>query len=477
MNPPSQLPRVLGYATATAIVVGTVIGSGVFKKASVVAAKVPEFSLAMFAWVLIGGLALLGALCMAEVVVIVGRAGGNYAVLKDAYGRWAGFLWGWVEFLIIRSASIAALATVFTESLHDILRQLHPDGPNVELFGVYGRAAVTAGVIAVLGLVNARGTKIGGGLQIVVTTVKALSLIGIALLPFVIYVMVTSPRATPRVANLVPIWPGDWGGINWVIFGGALIDVFWAYHGWMNIAPIAEEVKDPQRNIPRAVISGVLLLVVLYLSVNLAYYLVIPSAEIAAIKDRTVAGEFCFRLLGPVGLILASAAVMTSVFGSLNGNLLVGPRLLFAMGRDGLAPTRLSALHPRYQTPAAAQVVLTAWSVLLVAAVALVAPANKDAFDVMTDFAMFGALSFETFAVASLFVFRRRFPKDRVQLPYRCPFYPVLPAIYVVGLTAILINMFFSKPFEALTGVGFVIVGAGVYWAFLREKAVGRNDQ
>ena len=135
MNPPGQqLPRVLGYVTATAIVVGTVIGSGVFKKASAVAEHVPESGLALLAWVLVGVLTLLGALTLAEVAVIVGKAGGNYAILRDAYGRWAGFLWGWVEFWIIRSGSIAALATDLHRSLHDILRQLHPRRPGHRVF-------------------------------------------------------------------------------------------------------------------------------------------------------------------------------------------------------------------------------------------------------------------------------------------------------------------------------------------------------
>ncbi len=469
MNQPGQLPRVIGYVMATAIVVGTVIGSGVFKKATPVAQAVPQFGLAMLAWVLVGAMTLIGALVLAEVAVIVGRAGGNYAILRDAYGRWAGFLWGWVEFWIIRSGSIAALATIFTESLHDILRQAHPDGPNIELFGTWGRAAVTAGVILVLGVVNGRGTRIGGGLQIVVTTVKALSLLGIALLPVIILALVDSPRERPSVARLSPLWPDDWTLIDWSKFGGALVGVFWAYHGWMNIAPIAEEVKNPQRNIPLALLSGVLILIVLYLGVNLAYYLVIPSNEIAALKDRTVAGEFCFRLLGSVGMIVASTAVMISVFGALNGNLLVGPRLLFAMGQDGLAPKALSQLHPRYQTPAAAQAVLTGWSMLLVVGVAIIAPAEKSAFDIITDFAMFGALSFETLAVASIFVFRKRFPKSEVALPYRCPLFPVLPIIFVCGLTAVLVNMFWSQTREAATGVGFILVGAMVYMFFGRR--------
>lgn len=471
----APLPRVLGYTTATAIVVGTVIGSGVFKKAAIVSRDVPQFGLAMSAWALVGLLTLIGALILAEVVVIVGKAGGNYAILREAYGPWAGFLWGWVEFWIIRTGSIAALATIFTESLHDVLRQLHPAGPDIELFGTWGRAGVTAGIIGALGLLNARGTRLGGGVQVLVTVVKTASLIGLAILPFVVWAFVSTPRAVPMTENLRPIWPDDWSAINWTAFGGALVGIFWAYHGWMNIAPIAEEVTHPQRNIPLAVISGVLLLIGLYLSVNLAYYLVIPAPEIAAVKDRTVAGELCYRLIGPIGLVVASAAIMTSVFGSMNGNLLVGPRLLYAMAHNDLAPKALGRLHPRYETPAMAQAVLTGWSMTLVIGVAIVVPENKSAFDAITDFAMFGALAFETLAVASLFVFRRRFPKHEVALPYRCPLFPLLPIVYVVVLAAVLFNMFRSQTEEALTGLGFMLAGGIVYAILVSRRRAGRE--
>src|SRR6476646_6592367 len=299
MNPPattnSTLPRVLGFTTATAIVVGCVIGSGVFKKASAVAKDVPESGVALLAWVVVGVLALLGALALAEVAVIVGKAGGNYPILRDAYGRWAGFLFGWVAFWIIRSASIAALATIFTESLHDGLRHAHPSGPDVEVLSPLMRTLMTATVIAVLGLVNARGTRLGGNVQVVVTTVKALSLLSIALLPYIVLALASSPEARPSVDRLKPFWPTD--GVNLVNFGGALVGVFWAYHGWMNFAPIAEEVKNPHRNIPLAALTGVGIIILLYLGVNLAYLLTIPSAEIAQLNGRTVAGEFAYRVL------------------------------------------------------------------------------------------------------------------------------------------------------------------------------------
>jgi APA family basic amino acid/polyamine antiporter len=494
MQPTSHqsLPRVLGPWIATAIVVGTVIGSGVFKKGRNVAENVPEFGMAMGVWVLGGLLALLGALALAEVAVLFPRAGGNYVFLREGYGRMAGFLWGWVEFWIIRSASIAALATMFTESFHDVLRQsLHPDRPTLEVLPFWPRQLLTALVIAGLAFVNARGTRIGGALQFAITVVKVSSLLFIIVLPFAVYAAVAEPTYPPRAEHLRPTWPASFLGVNWSLFGAALVGVLWAYHGWMNIAPIAEEVREPQRNIPLALLLGVILLIALYCGANAAYYLVIPRDQMKELKDTTVATEFCFRLLGPVGAIIASAIVMTSVFGALNGNLLVGPRLLYAMGKDRLAPARLSELHPRFETPVLATAVLAGWACLLVLGVgALIqyrlptvtlggttldanVPAGKSPFDVMTDFAIFGAVCFETLAVATIFVFRRRIPPTPENRPYRCWGYPVVPALYVAIMSLVLFN-FFANPeqrSEAMIGLGFIGVGAAVYLALVRGRA------
>ena len=249
-------------------------------------------------------------------------------------------------------------------------------------------------------------------------------------------------------------------------------------------------MKNPQRNIPLAVITGVLILILLYCGANAAYYLIIPRDEMKELKDTTVATEFCFRLLGPVGAIIASAIVMTSVFGALNGNLLVGPRLLYAMGHDRLAPARLSELHPRYKTPVLATIVLAAWSCLLVLGVgALVqyrlpafslgsttidpnVPAGKSPFDIMTDFAIFGAVCFETLAVASIFVFRRRIPPTPENRPYRCWGYPFVPMLYVAIMAAVIVNYFVNpeQRSEALTGLGFIALGACVYLAVFRGR-------
>ena len=426
----------------------------------------------MLAWILVGVLAFVGSLILAEVAIIHPRAGGNYVFLREGYGRWAGFLWGWVEFWIIRSGSIAALAGVFTESFHDLLRYAQGVDASTDLLSFWTRQAVTVTVIAVLAAVNARGTVIGGGLQLVVTSVKVISLLGIGLLPFIFLAFISEPDV--YVDRLEPVWPTDVGGINWSKFGSAMVGILWAYHGWMNLAPMAEEVKDPNRNLPLSFLLGTLAVIVLYLSVNVAYHLVVPRADMVALGGNSpVATLFASRLLGPIGLLLASAAIMTSVFGSLNGNLLVGPRLLFAMGKDGLAPAALCKLHPTYGTPLLAEVVLAGWSILLVVGAALLIHFDvmrKALFDVLTDYTMFGAVAFETLAVASIFVCRRQYPVDKVQLAYRCWGYPVLPVFYVAVMAAVLANMFYTQRTESLIAVGFIGVGAFVYFVLFANK-------
>lgn len=477
----SRLVRALGPLTATAVVVGTVIGSGVFKKPQVVAANVPEFGMAALVWVLGGLLALLGALALAEVAVLYPRAGGNYVFLREGYGRWAGFLWGWVEFWIIRAASLAALATIFTESFHDVLRNAAFQRTfalelGSEPLDYWAQRWLTVGIILGLSLVNVLGVRWGGLLQLFITLIKVGSLLAIAALPFVAGAFnrpeatVSGPHPDYLLRNL---WPASLAAVDLSRVGAALVGVLWAYHGWMNIAPVAEEVRHPQRNIPLALVGGVAIIIALYLSANLAYYLVIPQPEMAAVTGTPVATEFCLRLLGPIGAAAVSAAIMCSVFGALNGNLLVAPRLLYAMGEDGLAPRVLGRVHPRFHTPDLAIWVMGIWAALLVLAVTVLTqlgalPPGKSHFDIMTDFAMFGAVIFETMAVATVFVFRFRYPDaDR---PYRCWGYPWVPLVYVCILAAVLANMFIKQQNEAMIGLGFIAVGAAVYLIVDRRR-------
>ena len=481
----SSLPRVLGVTTATAIVVGTVIGSGVFKKPQAIAEAVPYSGVVLLVWVVGGLLTLLGALAYAEVAALFPRTGGNYVFLREAYGRLAGFLWGWVEFWIIRSASLAALATIFAESVaelvaNDSVQRLFglPNGTNL---AAWGQRLLTIGVLLGLGLVNIRGVRLGGGLQVIVTLVKVGSLLAIALVPwlFLTWPDSLSSSRLPSVDHLHPIWPTTPGGLTLSGLATAFLSVLWAYHGWMNLAPIAGEVRNPQRNLPLALLLGVGLLVLLYCSVNLAYYLVLSGSEMAGFKDRPVAAVFALELLGPLGGAAVSAAILLSVFGSLNGNLLVGPRLLVAMGEDRLAPTTLASIHVVYRTPAVAIGVFAIWASLQVLAVAILtdlkALTTTSPFDLLTNFAMFGAVIFETLAVLAIFRFRQLLPNaERV---YRCPGYPWVPALYVLLPGFVLLNMFTAQPIEALTGVGFILLGALLYFTLGLNRRAGCCDR
>ncbi len=491
-----RLVRALGPALATAVVVGTVIGTGVFKKPQAVAEQVPYFGLAILVWAVGGLLVLLGALAYAEVATLYPRAGGNYVFLREAYGPLAGFLWGWVEFFMIRSGSLAALATMFTESLHAVLRELA--GGRVLSF--WGERAVTVSVILGLALVNVRGIRWGGILQLFITLVKVGSLGFIMALPLLVWLLPAQFPAstTPTTANLSPVWPAveDLSFRMIISLGLALLAVQWAYHGWQNLGPVAEEITRPQRNIPLALLGGVLLLIALYVGCNVAYSLVLTQPEMAQMKqqpadattsggtgseggqstgDDVVAIGFSRRLLGSVGVTLAAAAIMCSAFGALSGNILVGPRLLYAMSQDRLAPRFLAAVHARYHTPAAAILVLASWAVMLVVGLGLltqtgVLAAGDDHFDLLTNFAMFGAVIFETMAVLAIFVFRRRQPE--AERPYRCWGYPVVPIVSTLLPALILVSMFLdsAQRGRSLVGLAFIAAGVPVYLVVARRN-------
>ncbi|HLW63774.1 MAG TPA: amino acid permease [Gemmataceae bacterium] len=488
-----RLPRVLGPWMTTAIVIGTVIGSGVFKKPYAVSSSVPEFAMVIAVWVLGGLLAGSGALALAEVNILFPRAGGNYVFLREGYGRFAGFLWGWVEFWIIRTGSIAALASVFAEGFHDVLRQARNLEEGTRVFSFWTQQGLTVAVIMGLALVNVRGVRWSGGLQLFITLVKIGSLLAIILLPFIMLGLTSTPSAGPNTANLKPIWPepsdksstfpasllNTLSTYHWGLFLKAMVGVIWAYHGWMNLGPISEEVKDPQRNIPRGLILGVGTIILLYLGANLAYYLVVPREDILTFgKDIPVSAIFARRLLGPIGGTLASAAIMISVFGALNGNILVGPRLLYAMGEDGMAPRFLRGVHPQYRTPATAILVMSGWASVMVIIVAVAfqmhafgdpdKAGSKPPFDVITDFAMFGAIALETLAVKSIFLFRIYYPN--AERPYRCPGYPVVPALYFWIMACVWLNMFMTQTIESISGIVIMLIGAECYLLFLQKR-------
>jgi amino acid transporter len=480
---------------ATAIVIGSVIGSGIFKKPHNVAANVDCFSLTMLVWMLGGVLALLGSLTVAELAVLFPEAGGSYVYLRESYGPLAAFLFGWVEFWIIQSAGAAALATVFTEELNNILgnpgfQQAIGAHWGPAPFSFWGRQALAVALILLMGWVNVRGVLWGGWLQTIVTAVKVATLLGILLLPLVALGMSSPEVAKPQVRYLQPFWPASWEQLNLAGFGTALVGVLWAYNGWMNVSMIAGEVRQPRRNLPLALLAGVGVIIFLYLGANLAYSLILPRQDMAGLEDVSVLTAFSGRLLGPAGAVVASAALMASVFGAFNGCLLTTPRIVFKMGEDALAPAALGEVHRRHHTPAVAIWLFAAWTGLLVLGAAaltrfplpvvrlgavhvdLTLPPDKSPFDVLTEFAIFGVVLFETLAVSSIFSFRRRLP--HVERPYRCLGYPWVPMVYIGIMAIVAGHMFLNHRVESLVGVAFILVGALVH-AYWRFRATGQR--
>ncbi|WP_254507698.1 APC family permease [Anatilimnocola floriformis] len=497
------LPRVLGRFDAITVVIGSIIGSGIFLKAQPVAAQLGSFGPIMAIWIIVGLVTLCGALALAELAAMLPQAGGPYVYLREAYGRLPAFLWGWTEFWIIRTGSLGALACATVLYGDELLNSLKlsdylPDWLAVHVPLSHGMQAMCALLLTfIVSIINVIGTRWAAWVQNVTSVVKVAFLIFLIVAPFVLL--------KADVKNLEPIMPANVSLNFWRAMGVAMILVFWPYDGWINIGPVAEEVREPQKNVPIALTVGVMIVIIVYLGANACYHLVLPMSAVAA-KDTKVASEVSFQLLGTGGRWLASACVMISAFGALNSNLLAGPRIYFAMARDKLFPAAIRKVHPRFQTPANAVLAQMAWSlVLIIGAYAWTAPSatpaepvvttavdeaaptepptfsltnwfkaafipkNKgpaEAFDALTAFVIFGGQIFYAMAVGAVFVLRRKMP-DRPR-PYKTWGYPITPAFYLLVFAAALVSLLLD--YLPQTAAGSLLILAGVVVYFLVAK-------
>ena len=347
----------LGPVQAYCVVVGCVIGSGIFLVPASVAHNVPFTMGIALVWIVGGLFSTAGALTLAELGAMMPHAGGPYVYLRAAYGRIPAFLFGWSEFTVNRTGSMATLAAAFAR----YFIQLVPPPPGVH--GQVWQAGVAVSAIALVTTVNILGTRRGGALQVVGTALKVGGIVALMFLPLLI--------RRGSTENLIPFWPST---LNSSLFTGmmaAMVGVLWAYDGWMNITPLAEEIRDPGRNIPRALVQGMATLMLLYLGMTLAYHYVLPMIDVAQANqeeggiEKAVAAVYCRSLLGGYGVAAVSILVMCSTFISLNGNALTGPRAYFAMARDGLLPRGFARIHPQFQTPANAVFAQGFWSIIL----------------------------------------------------------------------------------------------------------------
>lgn len=463
------LPRVLGPFDAVTLVVGSIIGSGIFLKVSNIDNLVPSFGTIMTVWV-VGGIATLcGSLSLAELAAMLPQAGGPYVYLREAYGRVTAFLWGWAEFSIIRTGSLGSLACGTVIYLNKTLTSAEETGllPGFLADFVplphWGQGLATVLAVLALTWINAVGVRAAARTQNITTVIK----VGFLL------VLMLSPLAFGKwsVSNLQPIAPPEISLDLFKAFGLAMVAVFWPYDGWINIAPVAEEVREPQRNVPLGLGLGVIIVTLVYCGANIGYHLCLPLDHIRG--SETVAADVFAKVLGRYGVPLAAAGVMISMFGALNSNLLAGPRIYFAMARDRLFPRAIGQIHPRFKTPLNAILAQSAWSLILIVIAFALVKEPRGAFNALTDFVVLGGTIFYGLVVGAVVILRFKMPA--AARPYRVWLYPATPILYllvaalVVGsslLRSLADDASAAEAYQVPAVVGLMLVGLCLYAGF-----------
>jgi APA family basic amino acid/polyamine antiporter len=460
------LERRLGVFSATTIIVGSMIGSAIFIAPSIMAGYVASPALWLGLWVVGGALTLLGALSYAELAAMMPHAGGQYVFLREAFGPRVAFLYGWTLFLVIQTGFNAAVAIAFAKFLGGVgLRAGETDLVfSLGAFTLSRAQLVAAGVIVVLTAINARGVREGALLQNVFTVLKVAAIALLAAAAFASGKGSLSHFApAPSGATLGP------SGLALGLFGAigvAMSKALFAYDAWNTVTFTAGEVRDPQRNLPRALVAGTVVTALVYLAVCAAYLYVIPLDRMAHVAENRVAADVAAVLLGPAGITLVSLAILGSTFGCANGLILSGARVLFAMARDGVFFRSAGRVDPRRQTPRGALLLQGAWSVVL---------ALSGTYDRLLTYVTFASLAFNALTVLALLVLRRRRPG--AARPYRTWGYPVTPALYLAGALFFLVYIFAGDPRDACAGLGLVAMGWPAYLVFTRvAKSDGLHD-
>jgi basic amino acid/polyamine antiporter, APA family len=468
-EPKRQLVRGLTATDTTALVVGTVIGSGVFLKTAVMTQDVGTPALVMAAWVAAGLLSLAGALTYAELGAMFPAAGGEYVYLKKSYGETAAFLFGWQRFIVAGSASIASLGSGFAIFLAAFLplnevwvhREVSLLGQTIDWqFGP--RQVVAVGAILFLSVLNCFAVALGGKVQSILTVLK---IGGIAFVVLGIFLFSDSADWSHlRAAAATAAWSG------WAAFGTAMLAALWAYDGWNNMPMAAGEVQNPGRSIPRALIGGMLVVMAIYCLANLAYFYALPVAEVVTSNSTRyraalpVASKAATTFLGEYGGKLVAVAFVVSAFGALNGSILSNARVPYAMARDRLFFPKMADLSERTRVPVWSLGIQAVWSSVL---------AVSGTFDQLTDSLLFASWIFYGLVTSSVFVLRRKMPE--AARPYRTFGYPVVPAIFVLVSAWLVVNTLVEKRIESVTGIVLILAGLPLFFWFRSRSRPGQN--
>jgi basic amino acid/polyamine antiporter, APA family len=453
--PNPELRRALGPWAAIAVVIGTAIGSGIFLVPTQMIRAVGSPATVFAVWIFGGILTLFGALTYAELSAAMPGAGGEYVYLNAAYGPFFGFIYGWTQTWVAKAASIATLATGFFTYLGDFFPALSrviyavplPIGPHGAPLEIrYGQIVGIFLILSLAGL-NYLGVRVGGGLQVVVTGIK-LALIGGVIAAGLFW----GPGTSANFSSAIPPQPGGIAG-----FFVALVAALWAYDGWNNAGMLGSEIEHPQKNLPRALISGTLAMMAIYLLANFTYFYVLSASQVAG--SQRVAADAMRHVLGAPGGAMVSVAAMISIFAALNGSILSGSRIPYAMARDGyfFAPIRI--VHPRFRTPGAAIVLLGCWSSVVLL---------SGQYEQLYTLVIFPSWILYGMTAASVIVLRRKRPD--MERPYRVTCYPVVPLFFVLVAVALLYSTFRTSPRESGIGLGVIIMGLPFYFHWKRTN-------
>ncbi len=444
-----QLARTIGLRSATLLVLSAIVGTGVFKKVAPMAAELHAPLWVLGCWVLAGLISLAGALTNAEMAGMFPRAGGEYAYYQHTFGRLFAFLYGWGSFVVMKTATIAAQAYIFGQSL------LALTGIAPTLTTTTSQWAATA-LIAVLTALNFRGLAASER----VSQFLSAALFGaIAVVVVVGFRVDSGSWANLITASSVTTPPTGWALLNALTL--ALLGAFWAYEGWNYIGYMGEEVQEPQRTLPRALVGGTAVVIACYVLLNVVYLYALPIDTLARFADSpsTIAAiEVVRRGSGAVGVAVVSGLLVLTTFNATNATVLMSARLLYAMARDGLFFKSAAVIHPTYKTPATALLWQGVWAIGLV---------WSGSFDQLTDTLVFAAFLF--YGATAVGVVWLRLTQPQAERPFRVPGYPVLPVVFAVFCLLLVVLTGVSQPRQALTGLGLLATGLPFYW-FWKHK-------
>jgi APA family basic amino acid/polyamine antiporter len=439
-----ELIRGLTLIDASSIVIGSIIGTGVFLKTSTMAVLVGSPTTVLLIWVVAGLLSLAGALAYAELGTLMPNAGGEYVYLREGYGDMWAFLYGWMRFWIGAPGSIAAYAVGAMTFMSGA----------IDLSFIGGKAAGAVIVIIIFSSINCLNIAFGGRINAIMTGLKLLIIIGLAL-----GVLLASDGGS--LSHFSETTPGLSGFAGWSAFGSATLAALWAYDGWNNLPMVGGEIKNPQRNIPLSLGLGMLTILAIYLIANIAYFYALPFAEILTSNSDTfpdalpVATKAAMTFLGTSGVTILSAAFVFSALGAMNGSIMTGARVPYAMAKDGLFFKQLASLHQTTMVPMV--------SIIVQGAVAMVL-ALSGTFDQLTNYVIFSAWIFYAMVTGVVFVLRKRLPD--APRSYRTLGYPLVPLIFIILATLLLINTVIESPRESTIGLVFILSGIPVYFLF-----------